>query len=151
MLLSVHPGERAHWKAEKEKHIMFVLLERVKSNERELLASIDSRALHVIMDEWDSLTTMVPNHASQHAELTGVYTHFLKTKLSGILLTGWRLVLCRTFPWVKSGANLACTAFIYALAMFQEDTQTYGRGRLPTSLEILVDGGPDTSTTPFLV
>jgi hypothetical protein len=143
MLLSTTPAERRFWKDQKEQHLMFVFGERVKLNERELLADLDWRGMHMIMDGWDSMKTVVPNYASQQADLSGTHKYFLKTKLSGVLVTGWRLVLCRTFPWVKSGANLACTAFIYALAMFQEDSRQTNGGRLPTSLELLVDGGPE--------
>jgi transposase-like protein len=143
MLLSITPEDRTFWKSQKKLHLLFVFWERVKLNERELIADLDCRTMHIIMDGWDSMKTVVPNYASPQAELTGMYKHFLKTKLSGILVTGWRLVLCRTFPWVKSGANLACTAFIYALAMFQEDSRKSNGGRLPTSLELLVDGGPE--------
>jgi len=134
------PAERAEWKRQKEMHLQFVFIERVLLNERELLAEVDSRRMHITMDGWDSMKTVVPNYRDHQPELAGMYKYFLKTKLSGALVEAWKLIMMRTFPWINTGANLACTVMVHALSLYQKDHPIEG---LPTAADVLVDGGPE--------
>ena len=123
--------DREYWKAQKELHLLYVFLERVLLNERVFLATIDSRRMHFIADGWDSTKTVVPSFADYQGELQGKYKNFLKLKISGVLVAGWRLYLGRTFPWIQTGANLCCTSLMHVFSKYTELTQA----PLPTSIE----------------
>ena len=142
------PKEREYWKTQKEAHLLFVFMERVLLNEREFVAEMDNRVLHIIMDGWDSMKTVAPSWADIMGELVGKYKNFVKMKLSGVLVTGWRLFLGRTFPWVSTGANLACTVLIHTLAMYQYEHKDVG---LPPHLELLADGGSENINKEFMM
>jgi hypothetical protein len=141
------PAQREKWRVQKDLHLAFVFIERVLLNSRELLAQIDSRRGHITMDGWDSVKTVVPNYADHQPELSGLYKSFLKTKLTGVLVTGWKLLMLRTFPWVKTGANLACTVFLHSLCLYQRH---HPEEDLPSALELLVDGGPENVNKTFM-
>lgn len=139
------PSEREFWREQKEKHLDFVFMERVLLNERELLAELDNRVLHLIMDGWDSMKTVVPNFGDFQGELKGLYKNFLKMKLSGVKVTAWKLFLGRTFPWVITGGNLACTTLIHVLSIYVQQNKA-----LPSHAEFLVDGGSENVNVTFL-
>jgi hypothetical protein len=141
------PGQREKWREQKDLHLAFVFLERVLLNMRELLATIDPRRMHIIMDGWDSVKTVIPNYDTHQPELSGMYKSFLKTKLTGVLVTGWKLFMLRTYPWVKTGANLACTTLMHALCVYQNHHPEEG---LPSALEMLVDGGSENVNKTFM-
>ena len=140
-------AEREKWRKQKELHLGFVFLERVLLNSRELLATIDGRRMHITMDGWDSCKTVVPNYNMRTPELSGRYADFLKTKLTGVLVTGWKLIMLRSFPWVRTGANMACTALVHSLCVYQAHHPDVG---LPSALELLVDGGSENVNKTFL-
>ena len=127
-------------------YLTFIFRERVLLNMRELRAEMDPRRMHATMDGWDSVKTVVPNYADHWPELTGMYKFFVKTKLTGFLVTGWKLVMLRTFPWLKTGGNLACTVLMHSLALYQQQHPEQG---LPPTLELLVDGGSENVNKVF--
>ena len=138
---------RDHWRRQKELHLVFVYRERVLLNTRELTAEMDERRIHITMDGWDSVKTVVPNYTTCQPELAGQYKNFLKTKLTGVLVAGWKLILLRTFPWVKTGGNLAATALVHSLCKYQKD---HPGEPLPPCCTFLLDGGPENVNKTFL-
>jgi hypothetical protein len=140
-------ADREYWRTQKDLHLLFAFVERVLLNCRELLATMDTRVMHITVDGWDSVKTVVPNYVDHQPELSGMYKSFLKTKLTGVLVTNWKLLLLRTFPWVKTGANLCCTVLLHSLCLYQIQHPVEG---LPSALQMLVDGGPENVNKTFI-
>jgi hypothetical protein len=138
-----------HWQEQKRLHLLFIYRERVLFNKLVHEGGTDPNKLVCIIDGWDSCKTVIPSYACLQGELEGKYKWFLKTKLTGVLFVGYKLYMLRTFPWVKTGANLTVTAFICALSHLQSfaNIDKPGQGlsvtQLPPQLHLAVDGGAE--------
>jgi hypothetical protein len=67
-----------------------------------------------------------------------------------VLLYGYNLNIYPSFPWVRTGANLATTALMHTIVKWQTDLQHLQQD-LPRVLHILADGGSENVNKTMLM